>query len=194
MHRLGALTMSPPSCTLRFLLEKGRIYMDEKTYQEIVVRLQQVNGVITKLDPAIRSEAFSLLKAYVSGSQPPTSDRSAPANGARQEDTGPDLTASEEFFTTHEGGKPAENAYLVAAYLYSQHGTAPFSTEDVRTVANHAGLTLPERVDVTLGQAKKGGKQLFKRAGRGKLQPNVHGETYLKNTYDVTKGKKPRSA
>jgi hypothetical protein len=64
----------------------------------------------------------------------------------------------------------------------------------VRTVADHAGLTLPDRVDVTLAGAKKGGKGLFKRAGRGKLQPNVHGETFLRNQYDITKGTKRRSA
>jgi hypothetical protein len=104
-----------------------------------------------------------------------------------------DFGGAEEFFTTHEGGKPADNAYLVVAYLYSQYGATPFSMEDVRAVADHAGLTLPERVDVTLSGAKKAGKALFKRAGRGRLQPNVHGETYLKNTYEVTRGNKRRA-
>jgi hypothetical protein len=167
--------------------------MDDQNFAQMTERLKQVNGVITKLDPAIKADAFSLLKGYISGDiVPPQVVGSTTTNGTGEE-SGPDLSEAEAFFTTHDGGKPADNAYLVAAYLYSQHGASPFSIDDVRAVATQAGLTLPERVDVTLGGGKKAGKQLFKRAGRGRLQPNVHGETYLRNTYNVTKGRKLRT-
>lgn len=170
--------------------------MDSSAYEDTVKRLQKVNGVIAKLDPAIRQDAFSLLKGYVAGQGLPASGqvKNLGSNGSEggAEDGDIDLSDAEQFFTTHEGGKPSTNAYLCVAYLYSQYGAAPFSMEDVRAVANQAGLTLPDRVDVTLAGAKKSGKPLFKRAGRGKLQPNVHGETYLKNTYSIAKGTKAR--
>lgn len=147
--------------------------MDSKTYEEAVKRLGEVNGVITKLDPAIRQEAFSLLMPYIQGgsvvaSQVRFQEGDGGSDGT-EEDGAVDLSETEQFFTTHEGGKPSENAYLCVAYLYSQYGAQPFSLDDVREVANQAGLTLPDRVDVTLAGAKKGGKPLFKRAGRGKL-------------------------
>jgi hypothetical protein len=170
--------------------------MDSKTFADRVKRLQEINEVIETLDPAIRQEAFSLLKPYIGEEAPSSASGSTPAETGATTAAGDgdlDLTAAEEFFTTHEGGKPSENAYLTAAYLYSQYGASPFSMDDVRTVANHAGLTLPDRVDVTLSGAKKNGKPLFKRAGRGKLQPNVHGETYLRTTYGISKGTKRRS-
>jgi hypothetical protein len=172
--------------------------MDSKAFSEMVKRLEEVNGVIAKLDPAIRQDAFSLLKGYIGGQAQPSFQQSSKQgstalNGA-VEDPELDLSDTEQFFTTHEGGKPSDNAYLCVAYLYSQYGAQPFSLDDVRAVANQAGLTLPDRVDVTLAGAKKGGKQLFKRAGRGKLAPNVHGETYLRNTYSIGKGNKARGA
>jgi len=168
--------------------------MDISTFAKTVERLQEVNAVVTKLDPAIRGEAFSLLTSYVTGGAArPISSMSGNVAEALEDDA-LELTDAESFFTQHEGGKPADNAYLSVAYLYSQYGASPFSLDDVRAVADHAGLTLPERVDVTLAGAKKSGKQLFKRAGRGKLQPSVHGETYLKNTFDVARGTKKRTA
>lgn len=170
--------------------------MSGSAYEDTIKRLQEINGVISKLDPAIRQDAFSLLKSYVAGQGLPAAGqvRQQGDNGSEGggEDGDIDLSDAEQFFTTHEGGKPSENAYLCVAYLYSQYGAAPFSLEDVRAVANQAGLTLPDRVDVTLAGAKKSGKPLFKRAGRGKLQPNVHGETYLKTTFNVAKGTKRR--
>jgi hypothetical protein len=170
--------------------------MDDYMFDETVKRLEKVDGVIKNLDSAIRAEAFSLLKPYISagatGSTGSTAADSGSSNGTEQQ-AAMDFADAEAFFTTHEDGKPSDNAYLVTAYLYTQYGSSPFSIDDVRAVADHAGLTLPDRVDVTLAGAKKGGKQLFKRAGRGMLQPNVHGETYLRNTYNIIKGTKRRT-
>ena len=171
--------------------------MDSSTFSATVKRLEEVNAVVTKLDPAIRTEAFALLTSYICSGQIPGAVAGKSTTGMTNgevDDTALDLTEAEEFFTASESGKPAANAYLTVAYLYSQYGASPFSLDDVRAVAEHAGLTLPDRVDVTLAGAKKSGKPLFKRAGRGKLQPNVHGETYLKTTFDIAKGTKRRSA
>lgn len=168
--------------------------MDSKSFSETVKRLEEVNRVIKTLDPAIRVEAFSLLTSYVSTGAPSAvaPARTTPANGSGDEETAIDMADAENFFVSRESGKPSDNAYLSVAYIYTQYGANPFSIDDVRAVAEHAGLTLPDRVDVTLRGAKKGGKPLFKSAGRGKLQPNVHGETYLKTTFSIAKGTKRR--
>ncbi len=44
--------------------------MKEEEYKERVKKLQEVNGVITKLDPAIREHAFKLLEGYITGNKP----------------------------------------------------------------------------------------------------------------------------
>jgi hypothetical protein len=45
--------------------------MDEQGFSEAVSRLEKVNEVVGKLDPAIRSAAFAVLSGYVSGSGSP---------------------------------------------------------------------------------------------------------------------------
>jgi hypothetical protein len=66
--------------------------------------------------------------------------------------------------------------------------------EEVKAVATNVGITIPDRVDMTLGNAAEDGKQLFTRVARGKFKPTVHGESYLKSTYEVKKGTKTRGA
>ena len=104
--------------------------MDRKAFTDLAKRLEEVNGVVEKLDPAIRQDAFSLLKPYIDAVSV------APSGGGKTAEIGSDsspeeaaldLNDAELFFTTHEGGKPAENAYLAAAYLYGQYGASPFS-------------------------------------------------------------------
>jgi hypothetical protein len=43
--------------------------MDEQGFSEAVSRLEKVNEVVGRLDPAIRSAAFAALSGYVSGSE-----------------------------------------------------------------------------------------------------------------------------
>ena len=44
--------------------------MDSKAFEETVKRLEEVNEVVSGLDSAIRLDAFSLLKPYISGGMP----------------------------------------------------------------------------------------------------------------------------
>lgn len=46
--------------------------MDEQGFSEAVSRLEKVNEVVGKLDPAIRAAAFAALSGYVSGSGSPS--------------------------------------------------------------------------------------------------------------------------
>src|SRR6185312_14792552 len=48
------------------------------------------------------------------------------------------------FFGRFEKLKPTENAYLCAAFHYSQHGNHPFSMDEIREIAKDAGLVLPD--------------------------------------------------
>lgn len=167
--------------------------MDSKTFKDRVARLQEVNGIVSKLDEAIRAEAFSLLKPYVTGEPAQGTRTSANAKPEDKAEAPVDTTDAEAFFTKHPDGKPAENVSLIAAYLYSQYGTSPFSIEDVRKTATAAGVTIPERPDMTIRSARRSGKKVFQRSGQNQYKPTVHGEAYFKSQYKVGKGKKIRA-
>ena len=98
------------------------------------------------------------------------------------------------MFAKHTDGRPAENAVLIAASLYSQYGAQPFKLEEVREVAESVGVTIPASLDMTLRQAQRDGKALFQHTGRGEYKPTVHCELYFKKTYQVAKGTKRRTS
>ncbi|MBZ5719314.1 MAG: hypothetical protein LAO03_02935 [Acidobacteriia bacterium] len=161
--------------------------MDEKGFKELVKKLEEVNAVITKLDPAIRSEAFSLLKPYLG-------TRGSSHGGSSEETTpdGGDTDDAEAFFTKHPEGKPADNAVLAAGYLYSQYGSQAFSLAEVREVADAAGITIPQHLNMTFKQSRRKGKGLFQHVGKNQFKPTVHGEAYFKGTLSAKKGTKSR--
>jgi hypothetical protein len=167
--------------------------MDGKTFKERASRLEEVNTVLQKMDTAIRAEAFSLLKGYVTGESevPDGAQFAAPNGSAASEDAAkqePDLTEAESFFTSLETDKPAENGLAIAAFLYSKRGVAPFSVEMVKRIAERVGITVPTRLDKTLISATREGKALFRRSGKN-FYPTVHGENFFKSTYGVAKGR-----
>lgn len=161
--------------------------MDEREFRERATRLDEVGKIIDKLPAEIRSEAFNLLKGYVSGQS-----KSSAREEAQVEHSG-HAADDEEFFNRFDNDKPSDNARLIAAYLFKEYGAAPFSADDMKIIASSVGITLPERVDATIAAATENGKQLFTRVRRGKFKPTVHGESYLKVTYNIKKGKKTRS-
>jgi hypothetical protein len=161
--------------------------MDKKEFDERALRLQDVGKVIDKLPAEIRSDAFGLLKGYVSG-------RSEPDFDDRQKNREADIDSSGDtnLFGRFDHGKPSDNVRLIAAHLFQQFGSEPFSADEVNAIAADAGITVPARVDMTLRNAKENGKFLFVSAGDGMFKPTVHGETNLKDTYGVRKGNKKR--
>jgi hypothetical protein len=167
--------------------------MESSAFQERVKRLKEVNEVIEQLDPAIREGALSLLAEYVTG------EPHKGKGGAGQElrdiepHDQPD-TVTSELFAKHPDGKPSDNAVLIAAHLYSQYGAQPFRLDEMRTVADSVGVTIPTSLDMTLRQAQRDGKLLFQHTGRSEFKPTVHGELYFKKTYQVPKGTKQRPA
>jgi hypothetical protein len=161
--------------------------MNATDFKQCIARLEELNGVIAKLDPAIRAESFGLLKAYVTETVPAPQDLPSHAFGASQ-------SKSDHLFTKFGNDKPAENVILMAADLYARYGCEPFTQTDVRSTADAAGLIVPERIDKTLTSARRDGKALFHRVGKDRYKPTVHGEAYLKSTYGVSKGIGPRPA
>lgn len=158
--------------------------MDQKEFDERASRLQEVGKFIEKLPAEIWGGAFELLKGYVS-QQAATSANSF----ANQQKDGGDEAS---IFSRFDHDRPSDNVRLIAAHFFQEYGSEPFSVEEVKAVAADAGITIPDRVDMTIAQAKDSGKQLFTRAGRGKFKTTVHGEAYLKSTYNVKKGTKNR--
>ena len=86
--------------------------------------------------------------------------------------------------------KPAENVALIVARHYSLYGTNPFTVAQIQEQAAAAGLTVPNRIDMTLNSGGKKGKSHYQRLGKGAYRVTVHGEAFLKSTYDVRKGRR----
>jgi len=162
--------------------------MNENEFKARATRLQQIAKVLEKLPAEVRSDAFDLLKDYVTAGS-----SKSPAGTRRAKDQHTSTRQSdEEFFAGFDHDKPADNAKLIAAWFYRECGAVPFSVDEVRQKADAVGITIPARVDNTFLYAKEKGKKLFAKAGKGKFKPTVHGEAYLKATYSVNKGTKKR--
>ena len=157
--------------------------MDKKEFDERASRLQDVGNVIDKLPAEIRSEAFGLLKGYVSTNN--TSNTGAERKRDKEADNS---HVDTNLFSRFDHDKPSDNVRLIAADLFQQYGAEPFTVDEVSARAAEAGITVPARIDMTLRSALEDGKHLFVNAGRGKFKPTVHGESYLKDTYSVKKG------
>ncbi len=93
------------------------------------------------------------------------------------------------FFNRQEKCRPADYAYLCAAYHFSTYGTAAFSLDDLRGIAREAGVVLPDRLDMTLKQAGKAGKRLFQTAGRDAYRPTASAGVLFAERWSVKPGK-----
>jgi hypothetical protein len=162
--------------------------VDKPALTEIETRLLEVNEIIKKLDESIRVAAFDFLKPYVLGAPIKIhKPHDAPADPAGSTD---DLAAMVVKFGSDD--KPSENAKLLSAWWFSQHGSAPFSMKWIKEMGTSSGLTFPDSPSMTFRQAASKGKNLYEALGEGGLmKPTISGEQYLKATYGVKKGTKP---
>lgn len=181
--------------------------MKNDEFQEVVDRLKAVNKIILDLDPAIRASAFAVLEPWVTGQPSPlpkngrrpakkrssTTSKSASSkakatpeeSAAVGDNSGLDLN---QFFLAFDHKKPSDNVLMVIAWHYNQHGTTPFSVDEICQLADGVGITVPARVDKTITSAQQSGKSCFTKAGKGQFKPTVYGEDRLKRTYGVKKG------
>lgn len=168
--------------------------MDKEKFQERIKKIKEVDEFIKTLDSSIRETAFKLLEDYITGRK--RKETHIEGEGSTVFDTGgvviPDESTKENFFSQFDHEKPSDNALLIAAYHYSQFGTAVLTIKETKEIADSVGITIPNRVDVTFKGAKKNQKSLFQTVGKGKFKPTVHGEKYFKETYGVTKGTKTK--
>ncbi len=182
--------------------------MDQSTFTDRVKRIQEINAVVAKLDPAIRGEAFDLLKGYVTGgdagqskphgaasSTATTTRQTRKASAKKATPTEPvvvePLEGEDELLERHLSDADHENAMLAVAILYARHGRGPFKMAHVSGVATQYNLNVPARLDMFFKTAKRGDSKalvLRKLAEGWKLMPS--GESWLKETYGVQMGRK----
>ena len=165
--------------------------MIEDSISEAKKKLIEMNKLISSLDLSIRAAAFELLTPYYFDNEAPPKEPNTKAPkilpAKKSSETDDNLS---EFVTQFTHDKPKDNVYLLAAWIYSQHGLVTISSAQLRELASEIGVTIPTRPDMTMRSAKKKGKSLFKQDNSG-YKPTVHGELYLKQTYSVDKGNKP---
>jgi hypothetical protein len=160
---------------------------------DILTRMKEFEKAVLDLDESIRGAAFTMMEGYILGGVTPQQPRQAGLvePGRPQSDHEPGNEAVEAFFAKGEITKPADAVYAIAGYLFSQYGSAPFTIDDVRELAQQVGLTLPDRPDNTLRNAKKNKKSLFRLKGDGWVT-TASGELVLKEKFDIKKGRKKR--
>jgi len=163
--------------------------MDESVFKELAGRLKTASKVVEELDPVLREDAWAMLRPFIAPDSEPGEEKHTGRKRSKHE-TSDDIPAggiSEDILIEkHESDKEADNLYLTLAILYQRHGRGPFSLELIKSAAKALDLTLPNRPDVTLRNSTK--KVVRKQDGGYKVQPS--GETWLKETYKVKKGKK----
>jgi len=151
-------------------------------------KLSKINEFISTLDVELKTVAVNILLPLFFDDveiNNPTSKSGIPNNGQNASDD------ESEFFNSFNHEKPAENVVMIAAWLYSQYGVYPISPDEVKEYATRLGITIAPRVDNTLRQASRDGKNLFRQVGKG-WQPTLPAESFFKELYKVKKGNKPR--
>lgn len=186
--------------------------MDEGHFKERAKRIQEINNVVSKLDPAIREEAFDMLKGYVTGEDvvtpPPKQGKASAAGGTSGTQTrrspvkkpttpkSPVVVepgeSEDELLEKHLSDADHENAMLAVAILYARHGRGPFKIAHITGVAQQYNLNVPARLDMFFKSAKRGEPKALvirKLADGWKIMPG--GEAWLKETYGVKMGRRP---
>ena len=166
--------------------------MDKDIIGDVKKNLLDINKTISSLDPAIRSAAFDILAPYYFDDYEAPADESDEEEGKRKRTRGRPAGAGSfaKFMSARDHSKPTDNVYLIAAWIYSQHGAVPITTKHCEKISGETGITIPGRPDNTMRQAKRKGKKLFKQQGKG-WKVTTSGELFLQETYKVRKGNKP---
>jgi hypothetical protein len=167
--------------------------MDKAGFDERAERLKQVSAVISDLDPTIRSDAWQMLKVFVTGGASPTTK---PGGGGGDQTSSLDEAASppadvQALVDKFESHADIENALLVLAIIFMQHGRGPFTTSLVKSIATEQNLPIPQRVDVSFRNIKRDGSDLLRKGADGRWKITPAGENWIKETYSVKRGSAP---
>lgn len=162
----------------------------------VVKRMKEVEETVLRLDPNVRGPAFQMMENYILFGEPEGRRVDRASESAR--DAEPLGVGSADdidfvaFMDQHESQNPPDNARALAGYLYSQYGIRPFTANELRELAAKAGVTIPDRVDMTLHRATHEGKPLFKPAGARRFRPTVQAESYFRIKYGLRKGNRTK--
>lgn len=120
---------------------------------------QQIVSMLINEDLATRQRAMQAAMTLL-GDAPPQ------ANSAQlhytKDDGGGDNHDLASFFNRDGDMKPADYAYLCAAYHFSQYGAVPFSAAEIRAIAADAGVVVPDRWTRRLEPPPRAVKNYFK--------------------------------
>jgi len=163
--------------------------MSDDQVKELKKKLLEINQIVSELDPAIRVQAFEILAPHYFEERLPK--KTIVEKRAEKTEKVEKIPTEDQatFFSDFSHKKPFENVHLIVAWYFSQFGLFPITTELLRQKAKDVGLTIPERPDTTMRNAKKKGKNLYRKQENGYL-PTVYGEANLKEIYKVSKGTK----
>jgi hypothetical protein len=164
--------------------------MDKKGYDETVKRLRAVNQEVSKLDPAIRGEAWDLLKPYVIGAPVPShGDGGTGARAPAKQPRDLDVRTLLDEHASDDG--PIENGLLVAAILYGTYGDGPFEPKEFKAVGDEHRLLMPIMHNF-LPRTKRDEKKIFRKT-RGGWVITLDGAKWLTATYGVKRGTTTKS-
>jgi len=164
---------------------------DRSTVERI---LSEANAAVeaAKLPQNFRVVAFEKAVDLLGGGSKPA-ETPADDDGDGAEAVPVDASSAESFVRSQPNvlDRPAEAVKAIAAWWFSQYGSAPITRMNVETIAENIGVTIPDRPDATLRQMKHDGRDVFRSAGRGAFVPTrPHGELYFQVQYEVSKGRK----
>lgn len=157
-------------------------------------RMSEVEEAVLELDQSVRAAAFAMMKSYILSGQLGASSPPLLERDSREQLESADPGSLRDFFESRDLSKPAKAVMEITAYLFQEFGSEPFTTQEIRDIADEVGITVPQRIDMTLKSAKKNGKSLFRSVGKGKYAPTVFGEETLKADHNVRKGRRKRAS
>jgi hypothetical protein len=165
--------------------------------ENILKRMKEVEQAVLGLHESVRGPAFAMMESYILGESRRRPKIRAEPDGSADpgSESSDDMVDDdvEAFFAGREVKKPADAVYAIAGYFFSQYGSAPFTTQHVQDLADQVGLTVPDRIDMTLRNAGRNKKKLF-RTKDDAWTPTTTGEEVLKEKFEVKKGRKKRPA
>ncbi len=167
--------------------------MDQMQFETIADRLKRVDGVIRDLAPTLQAEAVRVLMPYVindSAEEDGQVGTDASDNGDRRA-AGPAVD-EDRIVETHASDVANDNAFLAAAILYSRYGKGPFAAKEFKQIGLEQSLVMPEQIHKTFGRVRKDGDRILRKVQEGWLI-TVAGEAWLRETYGVTRGSRPRA-
>ncbi|MFT3730340.1 MAG: hypothetical protein QM780_02790 [Hyphomicrobium sp.] len=151
---------------------------------------QQIVSILINEDLITRQRAVQAAMTLLGDA--PVQPNVGPPHYTKEDGSG-DSHDLASFFNRDGEMKPADYAYLCAAYHFSQFGGVPFSFIEIRAIAADAGVVIPDRLDMTFSQATKKGKKLFQSTGKGSLKPTAAGGLEFGERWGVRPGKKAKA-